>query len=236
MTYRPNSALGEWVIEEAKRLATPPAEVTFDLAAYHGKLSAVEALRGREGWLRLDRVTLKSLDREDFLLFSALTAEGEFLDPEIVGSMFKLGQSTAAVDTPDARTAERLEANARQYAKATASQVAEENNVHFKEATDKILRWSEDQIAAATHRIETLRARQFEVERQIRHARTLDEQMPLQKELDQIRREVRRARANVTTIEDETDQKRSRLLDALQRKLVPEVEREELFTLKWRVI
>ena len=60
--------------------------------------------------------------------------------------------------------------------------------------------------------------------------------MPLQKELDQIRREVRRARANVTTIEDETDQKRSRLLDALQRKLVPEVEREELFTLKWRVI
>lgn len=26
------------------------------------------------------------------------------------------------------------------------------------------------------------------------------------------------------------------LLDALQRKLVPEVEREELFTLKWRVI
>ena len=236
MTYRPNSALGEWVIEEAKRLATPPAEVTFDLAAYHGKLSAVEALRGREGWLRLDRVTLKSLDREDFLLFSALTAEGEFLDPEIVGSMFKLGQSTAAVDTLDARTAERLEANARQYAKATASQVAEENNVHFKEATDKILRWSEDQIAAATHRIETLRARQFEVERQIRHARTLDEQMPLQKELDQIRREVRRARANVTTIEDETDQKRSRLLDALQRKLVPEVEREELFTLKWRVI
>ena len=196
----------------------------------------MEALRGREGWLRLDRVTLKSLDREDFLLFSALTAEGEFLDPEIGGSMFKLGQSTAAVDTPDARTAERLEANARQYAKATASQVAEENNVHFKEATDKILRWSEDQIAAATHRIETLRARQFEVERQIRHARTLDEQMPLQKELDQIRREVRRARANVTTIEDETDQKRSRLLDALQRKLVPEVEREELFTLKWRVI
>ena len=236
MTYRPNSALGEWVIEEAKRLATPPAEVTFDLAAYRGKLSAVEALRGREGWLRLDRVTLKSLDREDFLLFSARTAEGEFVDPEIVGSMFKLGQSTAAVDTPDARTAERLEANARQYAKATASQVAEENNVHFKEATDKILRWSEDQIAAATHRIETLRARQFEVERQIRHARTLDEQMPLQKELDQIRREVRRARANVTTIEDETDQKRSRLLDALQRKLVPEVEREELFTLKWRVI
>ena len=236
MTYRPNSALGEWVIEEAKRLATPPGEVTFDLAAYHGKLSAVEALRGREGWLRLDRVTLKSLDREDFLLFSALTAEGEFVDPEIVGSMFKLGPSTAAVDTPDARMAERLEANARQYAKATASQVAEENNVHFKEATDKILRWSEDQIAAATHRIETLRARQFEVERQIRHARTLDEQMPLQKELDQIRREVRRARANVTTIEDETDQKRSRLLDALQRKLVPEVEREELFTLKWRVI
>ena len=91
-------------------------------------------------------------------------------------------------------------------------------------------------MAAATHKIETLRARQLEIEREIRHAKTLDDQVPLQKELDSIRRDIRRARANVTAIEDETDEKRRRLLDALQRKLIPEVSREELFTIRWRVV
>ena len=38
------------------------------------------------------------------------------------------------------------------------------------------------------------------------------------------------------SIEDETDEKRHRLLDALQRKLIPEVSREALFTIKWNVI
>ena len=71
---------------------------------------------------------------------------------------------------------------------------------------------------------------------EIRHAKTLDEQVPLQKELDNIRRDIRRARANVSAVEDETDEKRRRLLDALQRKLVPEISREELFTIRWRVV
>ena len=81
-----------------------------------------------------------------------------------------------------------------------------------------------------------LRARQLEIEREIRHAKTLDEQVPLQKELDNIRRDIRRARANVSAVEDETDEKCRRLLDALQRKLVPEISREELFTIRWRVV
>jgi hypothetical protein len=37
-------------------------------------------------------------------------------------------------------------------------------------------------------------------------------------------------------VRDETDEKRRRLLDALQRKLVPEILREELFTIRWRVV
>jgi predicted nucleic acid-binding Zn-ribbon protein len=131
---------------------------------------------------------------------------------------------------------ERLEANATQYAKATANVVGEANNVHFKDATEKLMRWSEDQVAAVTHKIEVLRARQLEVERAIRQSKTLDEQVPLQKEFDEIRRKIRRARVEVADIEDETDAKRRSLLDALQRKLIPEINHETLFSLRWKVI
>jgi predicted nucleic acid-binding Zn-ribbon protein len=185
----------------------------------------------------LERLVLKSLDNAEFLLFSVIDEEGKnFLDPDIGRVLFKLAQSVENISDLSEEIKTRLNANAAQYAKATAAEVGEENNAHFKEATEKLIRWSEDQVAAATHKIETLRARQLEVEREIRHAKTLDEQVPLQKELDNIRRDIRRARANVSSVEDETDEKRRRLLDALQRKLIPEVKREELFTIRWNVI
>ncbi len=237
LSYRPNSALGEYVLETAKKLETPCASVQFDISGYQGKITVLERLRGKSGYLKLERLVLKSLDNAEFLLFSITDdSGGNFLDPEIGSVLFKLSQ----IDDSDVSLADeiksRIDANAAQYAKATAAEVGEVNNEHFKTATDKLIRWSEDQIAAATHKIETLRARQLEVEREIRHAKTLDEQVPLQKELDNIRRDIRRARANVSSVEDETDEKRRRLLDALQRKLVPEASREELFTIQWKVV
>jgi len=236
ISYRPNTMLGEWVLEAAKKIDTPYAYLEFSLAGYKGKISILEQLKSRYGFARLERLVLKSLDNAEFLLFSVTDHTGKtFLDPEIGRAIFKLPHFAEGAPPPCEDITNRLAANAAQYAKATAAEVGEENNVYFKEATDKLIRWSEDQVAAATHKIETLRARQLEVEREIRHAKTLDEQVPLQKELDQVRREIRRARANVTTIEDETDEKRHRLLDALQRKLIPEVAREELFTIKWGV-
>jgi hypothetical protein len=236
LAYRPNSELGEWVIEQAKRLQTPFVEVTFDITHHNGKISVLESLKGMGGILRLDGLRLKSLDEEEFLLFSAITDAGKLLEPDVAEKLFSLATAVSGEAMLPKALEERLEANATQYAKATANVVGEANNVHFKDATEKLMRWSEDQVAAVTHKIEVLRARQLEVERAIRQSKTLDEQVPLQKEFDEIRRKIRRARIEVADIEDETDAKRRSLLDALQRKLIPEINHETLFTLRWKVI
>ena len=234
--YRPNSVLGEWVLEQAKLLQTPFAEVSFDITHYNGKVSVLEALKGTGGILRLDGLRLKSLDEEEFLLFSAITDAGKLLEPDVAEKLFSLAAEVSGEAILPKALEERLAANATQYAKATANVVGEANNVHFKEATEKLMRWSEDQVAAVTHKIEVLRARQLEIERAIRQSKTLDEQVPLQKEFDDVRRKIRRARVEVADIEDETDAKRRSLLDALQRKLIPEINHETLFTLRWKVI
>lgn len=237
LPYRPNSPLGEWVLAEAKKLPTPFADLTFDISSYRGKISVIEQLKGQSGYLRLDRLILKSLDAQEFLLFSALTDNGTIVDAETIAKLFDIYATDAPVLTelPELLSA-RLSANADQYAKATANEVGEANNVHFIQATEKLNRWSEDQIAAATHKVDALKAKKREIERSIRHAQTLDEQEPLQKQLDKIRLDIRRARRLIDDVEDETDAKRNQLLDSLQRKLVPELYRENLFTIHWRII
>lgn len=237
LPYRPNSILGEWVLAEARKLDTPYAQVTFDISSYKGKISVIEQLKGKSGYLRLDRLTLKSIDAQEFLLFSALTDDGVVVDAEIIAKLFDISATNcdAALDIPEALSS-RLSANACQYAKATANEVGEANNAHFIQATEKLNRWSEDQIAVATHKVEVLKARKQEIERSIRHAKTLDEQEPLQKDLDKIRSDIRKARRLIDDVEDETDAKRNQLLDSLQRKLVPELSRETLFTIHWSII
>lgn len=234
--YRPNSPLGEWVLDKAKQQDTPYAVVTFNLDSYEGKITMIERLRGKSGLLRLDLLTLKSLDEQSHLLFSAMTDDGQFLEPDIAEKLFKYLASEVYAQSTDSNAMSRLEENAAQYAKATVNKVGESNNEHFKKATEKLQQWSEDQIAAASHKVETLRARRRELERSIRQARNLDEQKVYQTEFDQVRREIRRARANIEAVEDETDEKRRRLLDDLQRRLIPEAARENLFAIRWRVI
>ena len=234
--YRPNSELGEWALSAAKNLEISYCEVSFDISHHEGRISAVEALQGKSGYLRLDRVLLKSLDEEERLLFTAFTEDGKSLDADIAERFFNLATEQSSAKAPSETMLERMAENADQYVKATVSEIAQANNKLFLEATEKLDRWSEDQIAAATHKVDILRSRQREVQRSIRAARTIDEQLPLQREYDKIRREIRRARADVSSVEDETDEKREKLLDALERRIVPTTERECLFTIKWKII
>ncbi len=234
--YRPNSPLGECVVEAAKALPTPFAEVDFDVSRHPTRIAVLEQLKGRSGFLLLNRLSLESLDAEDFLLFSAVTDDGAALDHETASRLFALSGGAVPADALPPPIAEKLAANAAQFAKATINKVGEKNNRTFREQTLKLERWSDDQIAVATRKVDELKARKREIERAVRQAETCDEQMFQQKKLGECRAAIRAARRRVEAVEDETDEKRNRLLDALQRKLVPATETETLFTVRWRVV
>ena len=236
LPYRPNSPLGEWAMDTAMKQDTPYAEIVFNVDAHDGRLAVAEQLRGQGGYMLLELLTLRSLDEEEHLLFSAIKDDGQFLPPDVAEKLFNLPATVKPADEIPAAFMERLQQNAEQYAKATAHKVGEANNRHFQEASDKLNRWNEDQIAAATHKIETLRRKQLEVERAIRQAPTMDEKRAREKEWEKIRKEIRQARNHVNDVEDETDEKRKRLLDDLQRRLIPTTSRKQLFLIRWNVI
>ena len=63
----------------ARRLI-PAAWVTFAVHRRPTKPAAVEKLKSVAGWLALDRLTVESLELEEYLLFTAVTDGGEVLD------------------------------------------------------------------------------------------------------------------------------------------------------------
>lgn len=86
--YRLSHPLGEWVIDSGKACPAPVAGVEFDLSGHSTRLSMVEAIKGQSGWLTLQRLTIDSFDREEYLLFSAVTETGRSLDQETCERLF----------------------------------------------------------------------------------------------------------------------------------------------------
>ena len=66
--YRMNHPLGEHTISQGKGHACPCAEVVFDISAHSAKVSVIEQLKGRSGWLTLQHLRIDSLEREAIIL------------------------------------------------------------------------------------------------------------------------------------------------------------------------
>ena len=77
--YRLGHPLGEYVIQAGKSYTTPAAKVAFNISNHPARITVVEALKGKSGWLILQRLGIDSFEREDHLLFSAFDDDGKAL-------------------------------------------------------------------------------------------------------------------------------------------------------------
>lgn len=234
--YRLSHPLGENVIQSGKALATPDAEITFDITNHASRVHVVEALRGKCGYLRLTRLQIESYEREEHLLFSGLDDTGAALDQETMEKFFgcsgHAGDAPAVPDTFE----KRLSAEAAQHAKATISLSLEQNSAHFNQARDKLEKWADDMVLAAEKALTDTKEQIKALRREARQAVTLEQQHAIQEKLQKLERQQRRQRQEIFTVEDEIMVKRDSLIDQLERRLAQRTQTETLFTIRWRVV
>lgn len=234
--YRPNSLLGEKILEVGKNLATDYAEIRFNISDSPVRIVDVEKLKGKSGYLLLNRLCIEGLNRQEFLLFSCVDENGTAIEHEVAEKLFRvLGISVPAENVPE-NLNEKLIANSAQFAKATTEKNAIKNNELFKAASEKIERRSEDKIAVAQEKIQRLVDKKKELSRRRALAETLDEQERISTEKNKVDRELNRARREIFDVQDEAIEESEKLLAALRRKLSQKTSSEILFTLRWRVV
>jgi hypothetical protein len=233
--YRLSHPLGEYVIDTGKTCPAPVALVRFDISGYPAKLSMVEALKGQSGWLLLQYLVIESFDREDYLLFSAVSDSGKSLDQEVCERMFQCTASVAPVDgLPDA-ICQRLEKEAQRHAEATIGKSLETNSRFFNEERERLEKWAEDMVVAAEKDLADTKAQIKALRRQSRLATTLDEQHEIQQKISDLEKKQRKQRQQIFKVEDEITEKRDALIDRLQRRMSQKTSISPLFTIRWEV-
>ena len=236
--YRLTHPLGDWVLSTGKSLQPAPAALTFDVSGYGARLSAVEPLRGKSGWLILQKLAIESLGTEEHLLFSGFDDTGASLDQETLEKLFLCDVATdtapASVELP-VSTSDRLTREARRHAEATLSTSLERNNTYFREERDKLEKWADDALAGAERTLSDTKEQIKVLTRQARTAPTLEEQQSIQQKIAELEKKKRRQRQQIFDVEDEILGRRDRMIGDLEKRLAQKTTSTALFTLKWKV-
>ncbi len=234
--YRLSHPLGEYVVEGAKALATPAAEITFDVTSHPTRLAMIETLRGKRGNLTCTYLTIDSYEREEHLLFSGFDDSGAALDQETMEKLFGCAGHVGERRPMSPEVTVRLAAEADRHVKATVSRALESSSRHFSEAREKLEKWADDLVLSAEKALADTKEQIKVLRRQSRQAVTLAEQHEIQEKLRKLERQQRRQRQDIFKAEDEIMEKRDQLIDALERRLAQRTQAETLFTLRWAVV
>lgn len=230
--YRLSHPLGEYVLDSARRLHTDYAQVVFSLSDHPARITVLESLPCKQGWLELNLLELHSFQREEHLVFTAQTDDGQLLDSEACERLFNIdGHVTATSVQPPTKLAE----NARRQIEAKLSEVLEENNQYFQREREKLDHWAEDQVRGAEQQLEETKSKIRDTKRRARQAPTLDEQKQLQHELKDLEKQQRRQRQNIFDVEDEIEARRDALIDALEKQLHQRSTTHHLFRIRWQL-
>lgn len=234
--YRLSHPLGEYVIAEGLERQCPAAHLIFNYSEHPTRISVVEELKGKSGWLILQKLCIDSFEREDYLLFSAFDETGRSLDSESCAKLF----NCAALVNPESlfppKVEERLIAEAEQHARATMARSLEENNRHFNEVRDQLDKWAEDMVKAVEKELDDVKRQIRDLQRRSRQAPTMEEQHQLQEEVVKMERRKRKLREKIFDVEDEIAEKRDHLIDGLEKRLQQKTERLSLFKIQWTVV
>ena len=234
--YRLNHPLATALLTRAKERDLGPAELQFNYADYEGKISILEPLVGRSGWLKVSILTVNSLDyAEDHLLFAAVTDMGQTLDEEVGQRLLSLPSGVRRISEPTDDVIHALESISRASEQAVQRSIAERNARFFEAEAEKLDGWADDLKLGLEREIK-------EIDRQIKEARraataalTLEEKLAGQKQIKSLEALRSQKRRSLFDAQDDVEEQRDRFIKTLESKLTQEATSKVLFCVRWNL-
>ena len=234
--YRLSHPLGEYVLAAGKRHNTPVAHLFFDISHHPTRISMVEAVRGRSGWLTLQMLMIDGLEREEHLVFAAVDDQGRALDGELCEHLFYCrGAVMPAQEAPDA-VLKKLARESEKQIRNLTQHSQEWNNTLFNEECERLETWSDEAAEAVENELAEAKKEIRRLSRLSRRTRVPLEQHQLQRQLQELEQKKRRLRQRIFQVEDETGIKRDTLIAMLEKRVAQKSEVTGLFTIRWSVV
>lgn len=229
--------LGQALVMQAKGRSLPLSVLRFDLDAYDGgRLSDLDLYRGKSGWLRTSKLSVKMAGQVTEHLLLAMVAEtGEVIPPEVADRLFMVpAAARTELGLAPSASLDQVENDLRQ---ACLQEAEGENARWMEQETEKLDLYAEDMERAADAEIKAL---EDEIKARRKALRTgglgvaekVEEQRAIKKlegrRDDLMLSKFERKKAIRREVED--------ILDQVQVSLSLAPNYEQIFTARWELV
>ncbi len=234
--YRLSHPLGEYVLDAGKRALTPPAHVLFDISNHPLKVSMVQSLKKKSGWLGLFHLFIEAIEPEDYLIFAGFEDRGKALDQEQCAKLFYCRATVTALDSVPDTISKRLETDAQKQI-STLNQTSQDlGRKYFLEECEKLEQWTDDVVTAVESQLIDVKKQIKQLTRQSRHISSALEQHRMHRQIAELEARKRQLRKKIFQVEDDISVKRDDLIQVLEKRMARRVEVHHLFTIRWSVV
>lgn len=236
-TYRIGHPLAQHIIEKCKSVSFAQQELIFNYSDSAKKISILESLIGKSGWLSMINLTIHSFETEDILLFCGISDEIEELDIEQCKRVFSLlaSMNPSALYIPGT-VKTHLNELARRQEKNILQINSERNAKFFDIEMGKLDKWAEDVK-------NSLELELKELDKEIKFRKTeakkilnLEEKVKSQRQIKEMEKKRNDMRMNLYQSQDEIDDKKEKLINEIEARMKQRIEKNEIFCIRWKLI
>ena len=235
--YRIGHPLAQRIINSCKSQELSLQQLTFDYSGTAKKISILDPLTDKSGWLSLVALTINSFETEDHILFCGITDNGRELDIEQGQRLFSLPASESPF--PDG-IPENIFDNINKMIHRQETDIlqlnAEHNAAFFDAEIDKLDRWAEDIKNSIEIELKQLDKDIKACKTEAKKILKLDEKVKAQKEIKEMEKKRSMLRQNLYQAQDQVDEKKEQLIEDIESRLRQKIEKTELFTVRWSII
>ena len=236
--YRIGHPLAKYFLTQFENAGLPHAEVVFDATNTKRKVTIPDNLIGASGWLRLESLTLESLESEDFLLFSGMDDDGLMLEPEQCKRLFSLSGEVVQdnLPAPSADFQIALEAEIMRQRRDLEVRRNQQDGDLFNREMDKLDHWANDRRMALHAELRALEQEIRLSRNTLRQISALADRVKEQRRITDLEKKLADLRFQLHAAEDAIEVDKNRFLDEVEGKLEVKPSQNMVFTIRWGIV
>ena len=234
--YRIGHPLAQRVIARCRDIELGQKTLTFRYTGAGKRISVLDELAGKEGWLVCELLTVSAFESEDHIILAGRTDSGTALGDEQCRRLFSLTAEEELCPALPASLAEGMNESVAMEKQAIVARLESRNGGFFEAELDKLDRWGEDRRATLKEKL-----REFEdaikiIKREARTAPNLPLKLKLEREKRNIETNRDEAWKEYELAARDIEKRKDSLIDEVEKKLSQHLSQKTLFTIRWCLV
>ncbi len=234
--YRIGHPIAQYLIEKFKSRELEETMLTFDYSNTKLNVSSIEHLVGKSGVIHLSNFEVSSFDVTDNLLFVGFTDDGVELSNDVCKRILELPVETKSDYRLTPSESERMNSQREKHKGLLIEVLHAKDTEYFQQEVDKLNKWAEDKILASEKELKDVKSKIKEITRDSKKTSSSEELLKMQTELRELERKKKRLRQEIFEVEDEIEERRDDMINAIKAKMLKAINESSIFTIKWKLI